>query len=103
MYSYENLKETYGNRVSQTVDSPILVMDYFELSDIFIAVAIVMFFGVIMYQWLAMFALLFVALGVLPIVKNRHPKGILLHWPYRKFGMSLPGLLNPGSNKKFSN
>ena len=103
MYSYEKMREDYGQRVSQTVDSPIMVMDYFELSDVFLAVGIVMFFGVILYSWFLMFFLLAISLGVLPIIKKRNPKGILLHWPYKKFTMSLPGMLNPGGRRKFSN
>ena len=97
------MRDNYGSRVSQTVDSPIMVLDFFELSDVFIAVAIVMFFGVIMYAWFLMFAALFVALVVLPIIKRKNPKGFLLHWPYKVLGMSLPGLINPGTRRKYSN
>ena len=37
MHSYESLKENHGTKVSQTIDSPIMVFDYFELSEIFAA------------------------------------------------------------------
>lgn len=103
MHNYEALKETHGSRVSQTVDSPIMVFDYFELSDVFLSVGVVMFFGVILYAWVAMFSALFFTVVVLPLVKKKYPKGILLHWPYKNLKMSLPGLINPGSRQKFSN
>ena len=103
MYSYDSLREKQGRKVSQTVDAPIMIMDLWELTDVFIAIGIVLFFGVILGSWLLMFLLLGFCLIGIPIVKRNNPKGILLHWPYKKIGMSLPGMINPGSGKKFSN
>ena len=37
MYSYDGLRARAGVRVSQTIDSPVLVFDYFELADVFLA------------------------------------------------------------------
>ena len=102
MHSYDSLRENHGRKVSQTVDQPILVFDYFELSDVFMALGVVLFFGVILYSWFLMILLLIISIGVLPVVKKRYPKGILYHYPYKKFGMSLPGLINPGERRKYS-
>ena len=56
-----------GVKASRTIDSPILVFDYFEL---------------------------FKVLGIAPQVRRRHPKGVLLHWPCRKFHIFLPRPIN---------
>jgi hypothetical protein len=102
MYNYDSLKQKAGSRVSQTIDSPIMVFDYFELSDVFIALFIILVFGVVFYSWGLMCLLLFLSLGLGPVVKRKHHKGIFLHWPYRKIQMSLPGLINPKGPKKYS-
>ena len=100
MHSYESLRQKHGRRVPQTVDSPILVFDYFELSDIFVSFAIVLVCGVLMYAWWLMIALLLLFLGAGPVIKRKHPKGIFFHWPYRHLKMSLPGLISP--NERYS-
>ena len=102
MYNYDSLRHSAGHRVSQTIDSPIMVFDYFELSDVFIALFIILFFGVVLYSWGTMLLLLILFLGVGPVIKRRNEKGIYLHYPYRHFGMSLPGLLNPKGQRKYS-
>ncbi len=102
MHSYETLKSRHGRPVSQTIDAPILIFDYFELSDAFAALFIIMIFGVLLYAWTEMLALLVLCLGVGPHVKRSRPKGIYLHWPYRKLNMSLPGLFNPKGCRRFS-
>lgn len=102
MYSYDSLRQSAGHRVSQTIDSPIMVFDYFELADVFIGLFIILFFGVVLYSWGTMLLLLVLFLGVGPIIKRRNEKGIYLHWPYRHLGMSLPGLINPKSERKYS-
>lgn len=102
MHSYEGLRERHGCRVSQTIDSPIMVFDYFELSEIFVALLILLIFGVVFYSWGLMFFLLLLFLGVGPIVRRRHEKGIFFHWPYKHLRMSLPGMVNPKGNRKFS-
>lgn len=102
MHSYESLKRNHGIKVSQTIDSPIMVFDYFELSDVFIALFILLVFGVLFYSWGIMFLLLFLFLGLGPIIKKQNEKGIFFHWPYNKFGMSLPGLINPKGKRKYS-
>ncbi len=102
MYSYDGLRTRAGNRVSQTIDSPILIFDYFEIFDVFAALAVILIFGVMLYSWGTMCLLLAVTLGVVPVVRRRHQRGILFHWPYRHLGMSLPGLLNPRGRRKFS-
>lgn len=102
MFDYRPLKHHHGVRVSQTIDSPIMILDHFELSDAFVAIGIVLIFGVIFYAWGVMMFLLLLFLGLGPVIRNRHPKGIFLHWPYRHLGISLPGLMNPTRKKRFS-
>ncbi|HEX7676332.1 MAG TPA: hypothetical protein VF412_19310 [Bdellovibrio sp.] len=97
------LKTKYSTLVSQTIDSPITVLDFWELSDVFIGLFIILIFGVLFYSWGTMIVLLSVFLGAGPIVKRRYPKGIFLHWPYANFQMELPGLVNPkGKKRKYS-
>jgi len=102
MHDYSQMKIKYGNPVSQTIDSPIMILDYFELQDAFAAVGIVLVFGVLFYEWFLMILLLVIVMGFGPAIRRRNEKGIFIHWPYRKFGMSLPGLLNPKGKKSFS-
>ena len=102
MYNYDSLKENHGNRVSQTIDSPILVFDYFELTEVFAALLVMLVFGIIFYSWGLMLLFLVVILGIGPQVRRRNKKGIYFHWPYRKFHMTLPGLINPKGRKKYS-
>jgi hypothetical protein len=42
----------------------------------------------------------FLVLG--PIIKKRNNRGIYLHWLYRKFFMTLPGLMNPKGTRRYS-
>ena len=102
MHDYRPLLEQHGNRVSQTIDKPIMIFDHFELGDAFCALAIILLFGVIIYAWKTMFLLLLLVLGLSPVIRKRYPPGIFLHWPYRRLGISLPGLINPRGKRKFS-
>jgi hypothetical protein len=96
------MKLKYGTPVSQTIDSPIMIFDYFELGDAFSAIGVVLIFGVIFYEWALMLALLLVVLGAGPVIRRNNEKGVFLHWPYRRLGVSLPGLMNPRGEKTFS-
>lgn len=102
MRDYESLKENHGSKVSQTIDSPIMVFDYFEITEVFAALGAMLIFGVILYSWGLMLLSLILILGVGPQVRKRSKKGVYLHWPYKKFFMSLPGLVNPKGRKKYS-
>lgn len=102
MYDYDSLKESHGNKVSQTIDSPILVFDYFELTEVFAALLVMLIFGIIFYSWGLMLLFLVLILGVGPQLRRRNKKGIYFHWPYKKFYMTLPGLINPKGRKKYS-
>lgn len=97
MRKYEVLKQKYSTPVSQTIDAPITVFDFWELQDVFIGLGIILIFGVLFYSWISMFTLLTLFLGLGPIIKRKHPKGIFFHWPYANLKMDLPGLLNPKS------
>ncbi|MFN9066713.1 MAG: hypothetical protein ACK5V3_05750 [Bdellovibrionales bacterium] len=100
MRKQELLKAKYSSLVSQTIDSPIMVFDIWELSDVFIALFIILVFGVLFYSWGTMFTLLSLCLGFGPAIKKKYPKGIFLHWPFSRLRMELPGLVNPKSNNR---
>ena len=57
---------------SQTIDSPILIFDYWELSDTFLALAIIPVFRVVLYSWRATFVLLVASLRR----SEKTPRGI---------------------------
>ncbi len=100
MRKQELLKLKYASLVSQTIDSPIMVFDFWELSDVFIALFIILIFGVLFYSWGTMFFLLVICLGAGPVIKKNYPKGIFFHWPYANLRMDLPGLVNPKARRR---
>lgn len=102
MHDYSEIKDKLGRKVSQTIDSPITVFEFWELSDVFIALFIILIFGVIFYSWWTMFILLTFFLVIGPIIKRRNNRGVFLHWPYSRLNMSLPSLINPKGKRKFS-
>jgi hypothetical protein len=95
MHDYQSLKRDHGNRVSQTIDSPITIFDFWELSEAFAGLFVVLVFGVIFYSWGIMFILLCLVLGAGPVVRSKNHRGIFFHWPYRHWGIQLPGFINP--------
>jgi hypothetical protein len=95
MHDYQSLKREHGNRVSQTIDSPIMIFDFWELSEAFAGLFIVLVFGVVFYSWGIMLLLLAGVLIAGPIIRNKNNKGIFFHWPYRNWGIQLPGIINP--------
>lgn len=102
MQNYDEMRKKYSKSVCRTVDSSILVFDYFELGEVFIALIALLIFGIIISSWKLMVLSLFITLGVLPILRKRNTKGFFLHWPYKHLNMKLPGLINPKGNKKYS-
>ena len=102
MHDYDTLKQKYSIKVNQTIDTPIMVFDYFELGEVFLSLAALLVFGIIIYSWQLMFLSLLFTLGVAPVIRRRNKKGVFFHWPYKHLGMRLPGLVNPRGNKKFS-
>jgi hypothetical protein len=102
MHNYDSMRQKYSTKVSQTVDKPITVFDYFELGEVFAGLAALLVFGIIIYSWQLMLLSMILTLGIGPYVRRRNKKGIYFHYPYKKIGMNLPGLINPGENKKYS-
>lgn len=96
------MREKHGTRVSQTIDSPIMVFDYFELTEIFVALLVILIWGVVFNSWGTMIFFLILNLGFGPVIRKRNKKGVFLHWPYCHLKMSLPGVLNPKGNRKYS-
>lgn len=95
MHDYSEVRQTRGHTVNQTLDSPIMIFDTWELSEIFAALAMILIFGIAFYLWVPLCVFLVITLVGLPYIRKRFNKGMALHYPYKKFGMSLPGLLNP--------
>jgi hypothetical protein len=102
VHDYSRIRKEHGRRVSQTIDSPIMIVDVWELSEAFAAIFVVLTLGVIAYAWGAMCAALLIVLVAVPVIKKKHHRGIFLHWPYRRMRVSLPGLINPRGRRKFS-
>ncbi len=102
MHSYRSIKQKFGTRVSQTIDSPITVLDYWELTDAFAAIGVILLFGVLFYEWALMLVLLFLVLVLGPTIRRNHEKGVFMHWPYRRLGISLPSLINPKGRTTYS-
>lgn len=102
MHSYETLKRDFGVRVSQTIDSPITIFDFWELGDAFAGLMIVLVFGVLFYSWGTMFLLLVLCLGIGPVIRRKNNRGIFFHYPYRKIWISLPGIVNPRGRRRYS-
>ena len=102
MHTYSLLKQAHGHRVSQTIVSPILIFDFWELSDAFVALAIILLFGVLFSTWGLLVFLLALTLGAGPVIRRRNKPGVFFHYPYRKRLINLPGLINPRGPRKFS-
>jgi len=102
MHDYGKLKREHGIRVSQTIDSPIMILDFWELSEAFVALFVVLIFGVVFYSWALMSGLLLLVLIAMPIIRGRNNRGVFFHWPYRRAGLELPGIINPKRRRKFS-
>lgn len=102
MHNYDAMKQKYARKVSQTIDSPIMVFDYFELGEVMTALLCLLLFGIIVYSWKLMFVSLVLVLGAGPVIRRRNKKGIFFHWPYRHLRMNLPGIINPSGPKRYS-
>ena len=102
MYEYSPLKRDHGNKVSQTIDAPITIFDFWELSEAFSALLVILVCGVFFYCWGFMAFLLVVVLWIGPMIRRRNHRGIFFHWPYRHLWVSLPGLINPKGPRRYS-
>jgi len=101
MFDYSELRQTHGKKVNQTIDSPITIFDFWQLSDGVLALVVILVFGVILFSWMPMVLLLVAILGLMPFLRSVYPKGIFLHWPYRYLNITLPGLLNPKGERTY--
>jgi hypothetical protein len=102
VHDYTELRRTLGRQVSQTLDSPITLFDVWELSEIFVALFLILVLGVLFYEWFLLCLSLVVTLVGLPYVRRNYNKGMPFHYPYRRFKMHLPGLVNPGMRRRVS-
>ena len=102
MVEYTEMKRKLGRAVNQTLDSPVMVFEFWELSEVFVALGLILIFGVVFYQWALLCFLLAVALIGLPYVRRNFNRGMIFYWPYSRLGMQLPGLANPGRDRPMS-
>ena len=102
MVDYTEMKRTLGRTVNQTLDSPIMLFEVWELSEIFVALFLILILGVLFYEWVLLCLLLAATLVGLPYVRRNFNKGMAFHYPYRHLGMHLPGLINPGGRTRVS-
>ena len=78
MHDYSELKRTRGYRVNQTLDAPILVFEYWELTEIFVGLGLILVLGVLFYEWALLCALLILTLNAILLLQT--------------FGVDIPGL-----------
>ena len=102
MVNYKQLARTHGTQISQTLDSPIMFLDVWELSDVLMALGSILVFGIVFYSWGLMVLALIWCLFIGPKIKAKNNRGVLMHFPYRHLGMGLPGLMNPGKGRLYS-
>lgn len=102
MRKQDILKQHHSRNISQTIHTPIMVFDHWELTDVFAALLVVFIFGVLFYSWGTMLLFLMVILGFGPAIKRRYPRGIFMHWPFNKLHMNLPGLINSKGSRRYS-
>ena len=102
MHSYKELRKSNGSRISQTLDSPIMFADLWDLSDILTCLASILIFGLVFYSWVLLLLSLIWTLIANPMIKRKFNRGFLLHLPYRLLNMKLNGLVNPGKGQRFS-
>lgn len=102
MRDYTEMKRRLGRAVNQTLDSPVMVLEFWELSEVFVALGLILILGAVFYQWLLLCVLLVLALAGLPYIRRNFNRGMIFHWPYSRAGIRLPGLANPGHNRPMS-
>ena len=102
MHDYSEMRRKLGYSVNQTLDAPIMLFETWELSEVFVALGLILVFGVLFYEWTLLCVLLGVTLVDLPYLRKNFNKGIAFHYLYRRFGMRLPGLTNPGGRIRVS-
>ena len=102
MHDYTEMRRKQGYLVNQTLDSPILVFEFWELSEVFVALGLILIFGVLFYEWVLLCVLLILTLVGLPYVRRNFNRGMEFHSLYRRLGMNLPGLVNPKRRTRMS-
>lgn len=102
MYDYSEMKRTLGQAVNQTLDAPITLFDIWELTEVFVALFLILVLGVLFYEWFLLCVLLGITMVGLPYVRRNFNKGMVFHYPYSRLGMRLPGLANPGKCRRMS-
>ena len=100
MFDYTEVKRTHGRKVSQTLDEPIMIFEIWELTEAFFAMFVILILGVLFNQWLLTAFTVGLLLVLFPWVRANFNKGMVFHFPYAKFGMTLPELPTPKTNNR---
>lgn len=79
MNCYKEVKDHYQNHLPYAYSEPIRYFGYIVLQDAFLGFGALIFFILIYFSPLLMFLSLIFFWGVLPRVKKRSPRGIILH------------------------
>jgi hypothetical protein len=102
MHDYTDMRRRLGRAVNQTLDSPIMLFEFWELSEIFVALFMILVLGILFYEWALLCIFLIITLVGLPYVRRNFNKGMAFHFPYSRLGMRLPGLVNPRGSRRMS-
>lgn len=98
MYDYRKIRREHGVSIQKTLPEPVMVFDYLELKEALLAVACFAYFGIIDVQPLSLLTILFFLIVIWPPIREKVPKGFLLHKINRYTPIKVPGFL--GLNRK---
>ena len=102
MNDYSEIRRKYGVSVNQTLDQPIMVLETWELWELFVAMFWMLCFGAILSNWWMMFTLVVGTLAGLPYLRTHYPKGKAFHILYSQFHVPLSGLIAPLGTRRLS-
>ena len=102
MHDYTEIRRRHAVAVNQTLDQPIMVLESWELWEIFVALFWMVLFGAILSNWLLLFTLVAGTLIGLPYLRRHFNKGKAFHFVYSQFHVPLPGLIRPLGKARLS-
>ena len=101
MDSLENSRKQNTQSVCTTLANPIKIMDYLELREAILGIALIFYFGIIFTNPLLLTLLLIFLWGVWPQIRSEYQRGIVMQKLYRWFGLSAQKMLRPPKNGRF--
>lgn len=99
---YQEIRADHAKVIAQTLDTPVMILDYWELTDVYAALVILFICGLILAQWTLTLVLFVLVMGLIPSVRRKNEKGFFFHWPYKNLGVPLRGLPNPLKKTRYS-